>query len=963
MAGFRTAFVLAAWFLAIWVASSAAIARDTIELPLESPSVDILQAADKVETEFPTTTVQVENSQGQTVEVQVQATGQSRRYRWLVFTVKNIDQKPVSRLVAVGRDGVTGTGLYGQNLVARRVRSVSVAEGVPPVLRSDGNIDSFLVEVPPGGMRTYIVEIAGAWPENLILWAQWAFDAQRQRISFFHGLLIGIATLGAIYIGILFIVRRTAIFPAAALFAFAGVAYLCFELGYWPLGLSAGPQWITTFRTVVVAFLCLGLLAILLTFLELRRRWPIASTMTIMLGGLTVPLMAASIWFPGFAYFLAWLVLVIIVALGCFLIGRQAMRGMIRAQVTVPAWVLVAIWSFFAALQQAGFINHAIAGPALAATLVLVVLMIAFTVTQFAFDASVISSRFFEDSGRRALALAGSEQCVWDWHEKERMLYVGPEIEVMLGLPVGGHDYSDPDQWLELVHPADRIGYLSTVDAAIQRGRGTFRQAFRLRRNDGTYRWFQLRARAMPDEHGRAARCIGTLADVTAVRAAEERLLRDAVHDSLTGLPNRALFVDRLEQTLQQFEEGDRERQIAVFVVDLDRFKNVNDGLGHAVGDSLLLTMARRIKRCLGPGDTIARVSGDQFGIIFNTTMKSGETGALAEQIRLAISAPVRLNPREVFLTASIGVAQFSGKPDESEDLLKNAEIALYQAKRLGKNKIEFFRSSMRDDRSSRVALESDLRRALERGEMDLLYQPIVRLADMRVAGFEALIRWHHPQLGMLNPDDFIDIAEETGMITDIGLFAINEASRQLGTWQRAFTPNDPVFASVNMSSRQILSQDLVEDVEMIMTRADLVDGTLKLEITETLIMENPELSAKILDRLRQLGAGISCDDFGTGYSSLSNLQRFPFDTIKIDRSFLQNSNPDDPAAEIILHSIVALAHDLDMDVVAEGAESQDDIDLLREIGCEFAQGFYFGEPMSAQEAISYLAGKPGNWS
>ncbi len=963
MAGFRTAFFLAAWCLAIFVAMSSAQARDTIELPLEAPSIDVLDASDRIESAVPTTTVQIENSDGNTTELSVQATRQARQYRWLVFTVKNLGQQPATRLVAVGRDGVTGTGLYASNLIGRRVLNVTVSEGDRPELRSDRTIDSFQINVPPGRSITYIVEFSDDWPENLILWQASAFEDQRQRISFFHGLLIGIATLGVIYIGILFIVRHTAIFPAAALFGFAGVIYLCFELGYWPLGLDAGPTWITTFRTITVALLCLGLLSILVTFLELRRRWPIAGTVAAVLGGFSVLISLISFGIPGLAYFLSWLMFVLSVALGCVLIGRQALRGMIRAQVTVPVWVMIAVWTFFAALYQAGFLTHAIAGPALAATLVLVLLMVAFTVTQFAFDASVISSRFFEDSGRRALALAGSEQCVWDWHEKERALYVGPEIEVMLGLPAGGNDYSDSDQWLELVHPADRVGYLSSVDAAIQRGRGTFRQMFRLRRNDGTYRWFQLRARAMPDEHGRAARCIGTLADVTAVRAAEERLLRDAVHDSLTGLPNRALFSDRLEQAIQQFEDDDRGRQIAVFVVDLDRFKNVNDGLGHAVGDSLLLTMARRITRCLSPNDSIGRISGDQFGIIFNTTIKSGEIGSLAEQIRLAISAPVRLNPREVFLTASIGVSQFSGKPDESDDLLKNAEIALYQAKRLGKNKIEFFRSSMRDDRSSRVALESDLRRALERGEMELLYQPIVRLADMRVAGFEALIRWHHPQLGLLNPDDFIEIAEETGMITDIGLFAINEAARQLGTWQRAFTPNDPVFASVNMSSRQILSQDLVEDVEMIMTRADLVDGSLKLEVTETLVMENPELSAKILGRLRSLGAGISCDDFGTGYSALSNLQRFPFDTIKIDRSFLHNSNPDDPAAEIILHSIVALAHDLDMDVVAEGAETQEDLDLLREIGCEFAQGFFFGEPMSAQDAISYLAGKPGNWS
>lgn len=963
LAGMRTAVFFAAWLLVTILAAADSRARDTIELPLKAVSVDILNAADRAESSIPETVIQLDDSgTGQANEFTATAVGPGPNYRWLVFTVKNLGSRPETRLVAVGREGITGTGLQSRSRLSTRFLNVTVSQGPRPAIRSNRNTDSFLVDVPPGQSITYAVELSGRWPGALILWSPSSFDDQKRRIAFFHGLLIGIGVLGALYISILYIVRRSVIFPAAALFAWAGVIFLCYELGYWPLGIEFGSSWITTFRTIAVSLMAVGILAILFTFLELDKRWPVASTGVMVMAGIAVPIILMSFLLAGLSYFLAWVLFAMAVGGGCLLIGRMALQGLIRAQVTVPSWVLVTVWTFFAALYQAGILGHALVAPGLAATLVLVMLMIAFTVTQFAFDASVISSRFFEDSGRRALALAGSEQCVWDWHAAEHSLYVGPEIEVMLGLPHGGTDLSDQDNWLELVHPADRVGYLSSVEAALQRGRGTFRHAFRMRRNDGAFRWFQLRARVMADEHGKANRCIGTLADITAHRASEERLLRDAVHDSLTGLPNRALFMDRLQQVIRQFH-GDKERQLAIFVVDIDRFKNVNDGLGHAVGDSLLLTMARRIKRCLGPHDTLARISGDQFGIIFTSTQKSGETGALAEQIRLAVGAPVRLNPREVFLTASIGVAQYNGKIDLAEDLLKEAEIALFQAKRLGKNKIEFFRSNMRDNTANRVALESDLRRALERNEMELMYQPIVRLADMKVAGFEALIRWQHPQLGLLGPDDFIGIAEETGIISDLGRFALNEAARQLGTWQRAFTPHDPVFTSVNVSSRQILGQDLVEDVELILNRADVVEGSLKLEITESLVMENMELSARILERLTALGAGLSCDDFGTGYSSLSNLQRFPFDTIKIDRSFLNNSNPDDPASEIILHSIVNLAHDLDMDVVAEGAETQEDIELLRELGCEYVQGFYFGQPMSSQEAIAYLAGKPGEWS
>jgi diguanylate cyclase (GGDEF)-like protein len=397
---------------------------------------------------------------------------------------------------------------------------------------------------------------------------------------------------------------------------------------------------------------------------------------------------------------------------------------------------------------------------------------------------------------------------------------------------------------------------------------------------------------------------------------------------------------------------------LAVFVIDIDRFKSVNDGLGHAVGDSLLLEMSRRLKKLIGPQDTLARLGGAQFGVIALSASDAREITALAERIRRAMGAPIIISPREVYLTASIGVARFGEASKSASDLLKDAEIALHNAKRQGKDKIEFFRASMRDDRGVRVSLESDLRRALERREIEIAYQPIVRLADMKVAGFEALMRWKHPKLGLLAPSDFIEIAEETGLIVEIGRYVLEQATLQLGTWQRAFTPTDPVFVSINVSSRQLLTGSLADDLRFVLERAELVPGTLKLEITETLIMENPEQSAKILRRLKELGASLSIDDFGTGYSSLSYLQRFPFDTLKIDQSFIQTGGSGSTTT-IIMESIIDLAEKLGMEVVAEGAESAHDVEILTEAGCDFAQGFYFGQPMSSKEALDHFAKRP----
>jgi diguanylate cyclase (GGDEF)-like protein len=388
-------------------------------------------------------------------------------------------------------------------------------------------------------------------------------------------------------------------------------------------------------------------------------------------------------------------------------------------------------------------------------------------------------------------------------------------------------------------------------------------------------------------------------------------------------------------------------------VIDLDRFKQVNDSVGIAVGDSILLTLARRLGRLLKPQDTLARLSGDQFSLILLSEKESERIIAFAETLRRALRAPITFNDREIFLTASMGIALPDGQPTRADEVLKDAELAMYHCKRIGGDRIEVFKPSMRARKTDRLTLESELRRALEREEITILYQPIVRLEDRSVAGFEALARWDHPKMGRMSPAEFITIAEEIGLIVDLGLFVLERAARQLGQWQRTVRQRDPVFCSVNVSSRQLLRQDLVHDLRTVIARSGIARGTLKLELTESLVMENPEHAAQMLQRIRELGAGLALDDFGTGHSSLAYLQRFPFDTIKIDQSFVRPSNKGQ--RPVILRSIIAMAHDLGMEVVAEGAESDSDAVELYQLGCEYAQGYVFGEPMSADDARHLL--------
>jgi diguanylate cyclase (GGDEF)-like protein/PAS domain S-box-containing protein len=603
-----------------------------------------------------------------------------------------------------------------------------------------------------------------------------------------------------------------------------------------------------------------------------------------------------------------------------------------------------------AALAVTAVITNDIVGPALLGGLVLIVMLIGFTVMQHAF-AGGVTTGIVSDVERRALALTGAGDMIWDWDVSADKVFTSPETEALLGLKRGSLE-GPAASWLEVLHPLDRDRFRAVLDSVLEQRRGRLSQDFRLRTPDGHYLWFALKARPVVGSDGEVVRLVGTLTDVTEFKNAEERLLHDAVHDNLTGLPNRELFLDRLEGVLA-FAKADPAIKPTVIVIDLDRFKQVNDSVGIAVGDSILLTLARRLGRLLKPQDTLARLSGDQFALILLSERESERIIAFADTLRKGLRAPITFNDRELALSASMGIALSDGQPHRADEVLKDAELAMYHAKRIGGDRIEIFKPSMRTRRNDRVTLESELRQAIERDEITMVYQPIVRLEDRSVAGFEAMPRWDHPKMSRCSPAEFIAAAEEVGLVVDLGMFMLERTARQLSAWQRNSRQRAPVFASVNVSSAQLLRQDLIHDLRTVIARAGLARGTLKLELTESLIMENPEHAAQMLQRIRELGAGLALDDFGTGHSSLAYLQRFPFDTIKIDQSFVRANGKG--TRPVILRSIISLAHDLGMEVVAEGAETDSDAVELYQLGCEYAQGFHFGEPMSPEDARALL--------
>ena len=449
------------------------------------------------------------------------------------------------------------------------------------------------------------------------------------------------------------------------------------------------------------------------------------------------------------------------------------------------------------------------------------------------------------------------------------------------------------------------------------------------------------------------------LRDITERKRAEERLRHQAFHDSLTELPNRQLFVDRLEQALARAER--RESEIAVFFMDLDYFKLINDSLGHEAGDRLLLAVGERLRTCLRSEDTIARFGGDEFAVLLEVVASPSFVAQVADRIAKELEEPFILDGRQVFVTASIGIALDVSGRELPEELLRNADVAMFKAKGNGNCRYQVFDQSMHDQALRRLELENDLRRALEREEFIVYYQPKVSLELGKVCGFEALVRWKHPQRGLISPAEFIPLAEETGLMVPIGRWVLREACRQAKEWQTRHQTNDArLTVSVNLSPRQFHQTGLVESVAQVLEETGLDSCSLALEITESAVMQNAQLARTILQRLKDSGVRIEIDDFGTGYSSLSRLKHLPIDVLKIDRSFVLGLGEYDED-EHIVSSIINLAFGLGLSVVAEGVETPEQAARLRTLGCEIAQGYYFSKPLSSEALDALLTSQFAN--
>jgi diguanylate cyclase (GGDEF)-like protein/PAS domain S-box-containing protein len=559
-----------------------------------------------------------------------------------------------------------------------------------------------------------------------------------------------------------------------------------------------------------------------------------------------------------------------------------------------------------------------------------------------------------ESEERYALAARGANDGLWDLDLRSDKIYYSYRWKSMLG-------YAEEDigtvleEWLGRVHEMDRGMVEDRLYAHIDGKIQHFECEYRIYHKNNSIVWVLARGLAVRDDDGKAYRLAGSQADITDRKKAEEQMVHDALHDRLTGLPNRALFMDRLQHVIDISKRKDT-HGYAVLFADLDRFKIINDSLGHDIGDKLLHELGQRLNICLRPGDTVARLGGDEFAILLDDIASKIDIEDIVRRIKKEVVLPFTIQGHDLFTSQSIGIASKAERYETPEEVLRDADIAMYQAKSLGGAQHVFFDSIMHATIIARNQLEGDLRRAIDcHTDFVLHYQPIVNLKDRSLVGFEALIRWNHPTLGLVLPNNFIPLAEETGLIIPLSKWVLSQALRQLRIWQDIYQLSNPLKMSVNISTKMLLLDDFVDNVATCLHKENIQGECLAIEITENAILESTTFVHDTLAALQDMGVKIHIDDFGTGYSSLSYLHKFPVNALKIDQSFISRISTDGEELEII-RTIITLAHNLNLDVIAEGVELEHQFSSINNLDCAFGQGFLFSKAIPADAMPAWIA-------
>ncbi len=875
---------------------------------------------------------------------------------WLAFALHNPTDKPIERWLTAERYTMFGSGAVWPDLDARRIEALTPSLGfVPERIRSD-RADIFRITIEPGQTITYVAEFAGQRFNRVYLWKPLDYEFKARDRQLFNGVLLGLTGLLAIFLTAVIAANHKAIFPTAALVAWCVLAHLTVDFGFFHKLFQLKADDYAVYRAATEAAVAASLLVFLNTFLRMAR----APSLIRMLLGVWVAgqiaLVAVAVIDPRLASTFARVSFMAVGGIGALTIGMLALRGEDRALALVPTWLLLLIWVLAAGMILTGRLSTEIAASGVTAGLVLIVVLIGFTVTQFAFrslEPAYTSGLGSNEQQISALAVEASGAGLFEWLVSRNEVKLSPMVDNVLGLAAGTLSNKLPE-FLKYVHEADRQRVRLAFSAVQTKQGAALSSEFRLRHADNSTRWFEIEAAGVPGADPRSNRFVGLVRDITEVKRAHERLIHDAVYCSLTGIPNRALFLDRLANAMERARSDERLRP-SVMIIDLDRFKSINAQHGMPIGDSLLLTITRRLQHHVARKDMLARLAGDKFAILFEDERNPQDFAREAEHIRRSIRAPIRIDGQDIVVTGSLGIAFFDGSEARQLDLLDAAEIAVARAKQTGVDRIEIFQTDMRGMPAPSANLAAFLERALEKGQIKVLYQPIIYLPTQELAGFEASIRVEHAEQGLIDPTQ-IDMPTSNDIVSRIWSQSLNRAAKDAARWQTELPRSErPLFVSFNVATKALFRPELGREVRRILDHGVLPKGSLRLEISESIVMENPEQASEILHIIDGVGAELTLDGFGAGYTNLAYLSQMPFDMVKLDRDLVQAAEGGETAAAPAVRSLVALSLELGKKVVADGVEDPEAVAFLRGIGCVFAQGFYYGDPMPDREVMQLL--------
>ncbi len=866
---------------------------------------------------------------------------------WYTFTVTNPTSRPATRVLQAGQDAADAL-----RVMPRPTRPVIISLASPDqsilieTAKAYGG-HAYRITIPAGANAPVAVGISNAQePPSILAWTEPALAAHNRQLGIF------IAAIGGLIFAAAAIAGGLAVMSAHKPPLWAALTLLLILLtrlagtGMFDRSLATyvgGPYGLTALfagLALVSGIRLADNVAPIDGMWRWAGRWLDRGVIGVI--GLSI---LAYLGIPGATDFVYALVVVGTAAITAYLVHRGRF-GWQPARVLAPSAAVFALVALASTLSSIGVLGDTtvapdIAGGFAAAGAVLLALAVVAGEGIAVFPGLQMSG---DDPAARK-AIGAAHQGIFDLEFESDEVLLSREAASLIGLKAT--DATMPNRtWVERIHPDDRAVYERAVTDYREQAGLAFRIEFRVRSENGLYRWFELRATMMGVDN-RASRCLGLIADITTRKEGENSAPDQSPTDPLTSLGNRAALMIAFEKM------GDGFMDATLAVLDIDRFKAIHASLGDAGGDALLVRVADRLKAHAVDQADVFRIGGDGFALLFRRS--KGTAATIGAELAEACAAAYVQDGRNIFASASIGLGVGADARDGG-DLVKNAELALMQAKQDGGGCVRVYARAMSNFASGdSVALEAELRGAIEQEQLEVFYQPIVRVKDNSVAGFEALIRWRHPERGLISPDDFIAHCEETGLIVTLGQFALEQAAHDLSQWQRFFPLTPPLFASVNVSRRQLRDPAFETMLRQLLADCGIVPGTMKLEVTESVAAANAQA---ILRRIRALGAGLAIDDFGTGQSSLSQLKDIPFDTVKIDKSFLSRHGGTHRESDggVVLSSIVTLAHDLKRDVVVEGVESEEDAALLKEIGCEFAQGFYYSPPLPLADALNYIA-------